>query len=435
MLRTPPRITAKEAVALIRSGDEIVTGLGASEAVAFLSVLHERAEELQEVQVTNCLPMHAFPFMEEAYQDSFAVNAWFYTPLIRHMHARGNASFIPNNLHFAATKRLAYKRPQYYVGACSAVDRHGYVSLSTSNTYERRMIDAADTVILETNPNYPRTLGDLQVHVSEIDYLIEADHEVPVLPEIAPTPKDEIIGGYIAELIHDGDCLQIGIGGIPNAVTNALMDKKDLGIHTEMMTTGIARLAKAGVITGAKKSLHKHKMVAAFVLGEKELYDFCDDHPGVMILDGHYVNHPGVIAQNAHQVSINTTLEIDLTGQCCSESIGARQYSGTGGQTDTARGAQDAEGGRSIIALYSTAMIRNKKTGEREPKSKIVASLTEGAIVSLSRNDVDIVVTEYGVVHLRGTTVKERVERLISIAHPDFRAGLLEDAKALGIIA
>ena len=212
------------------------------------------------------------------------------------------------------------------------------------------------------------------------------------------------------------------------------MDKKDLGVHTEMFTTGIMKLIKAGVITGKKKNFNYGKHVAGFALGTKELYEFLDDNPSVMMMDGFWTNDPYVISQNDNMVSINTTLEVDLTGQCASESIGHMQFSATGGQSDTAVGAQMSKNGRSFIALYSTAMVKNKETGEREEISKIVPFLKQGAAVSLSRNDVDMVVTEYGVAELRGTTIAERVERLINIAHPKFREELWAKAKECGII-
>jgi acyl-CoA hydrolase len=269
------------------------------------------------------------------------------------------------------------------------------------------------------------------VHVSDIDYMVEVDYDVPVLPDTEPNEKDLAIGQHIANYIHDGDTIQLGIGAIPNAVAHALKDKKDLGVHTEMLTTGFMKLYQQGVITNKKKTLHPGKMVAAFALGTKELYDFIDDNPGILLLDGNYVNDPSVIAKNDNQVSINTTLQVDLAGQCASESIGSTQYSGTGGQTDTATGAQKAKGGRSFIALYSTAMVRTK-TGERVETSKIVPQLLQGAYVSLSRNDVDHIVTEYGVAELRGTSVAERARRLIAVAHPKFRDELTEQAKTLG---
>ena len=253
------------------------------------------------------------------------------------------------------------------------------------------------------------------------------------MPSISTNEKDRTIAKYIAALVNDGDTIQLGIGGIPNAVAEFLMDKKDLGVHTEMMTSNMAKLAKAGVITEKKKTLHKNKMVATFIMGNQALYDFCDDNTSILILDGNYVNDTKVIAQNDNMVSINTSIEVDLMGQCASESIGTRQISGTGGQSDTAVGARDAKNGRSFIALYSTAMIRDKESGERVEVSKIVATLNLGAIVSLSRNDVDNVVTEYGVAHLRGTNTKERVERLIAIAHPKFRDQLYADARRFGL--
>lgn len=427
-------ITAKEAVKLVKSNDEIITGLGAGEGKNFLMELHTVADKVNNVTITNCLPMSDFPFMKEEYKDVFNIDGWFYSPALRKAHKNGNVSFIPNHLHLAGIKRLAHRKPNIFVGSASVVDKHGYVSLSSGNTYEKRVLEAADIVVLEVNPNFPVTHGDVEVHVKDIDYIIEANYEVPVLPESPINDKDRLIGDFIAEFVRDGDSIQFGIGGIPNAVAEALMDKKDLGVHTEMLTTGLMKLAKAGVINGSKKTLHRGKMVCTFALGSKELYEFLDHNPAVLVLDGHYVNDPYVIAQNDNQISINTTMEIDLTGQCCSESIGSVQFSGTGGQSDTAVGAQKAKNGKSFIALYSTAMVRNKETGEKEEISKIVAQLKPGAAVSLSRNDVDYVVTEYGVATLKGTNVKERVERLIAIAHPKFRDEILQDAKDKGII-
>lgn len=434
MQKTANFISVEDAIKLVKSNDNIVTGLGASEGRLFLESLHLIDESVENVSVSNCLPMTDFKFMTEEYADRFFVNGWFYTPPIRKLHQQGNASYIPNNLHFAGTKRLHHVTPTIYVGVCTEIDKHGYVSLSMGNTYERRMMDAADIVILETNPNFPRTFGDVEVHFSEVDYFIQADYPVPCLPDITPSEKDYTIGKFIADHINDGDTLQFGIGGIPNAVASCLYDKKDLGIHTEMLTAEIAKLAEAGVINGRKKSLHRGKIVTTFIMGNQKLYDFVDDNPSVLVLDGNYVNHPSVIAQNDNQVSINTTLEIDLTGQCASESIGPIQYSGTGGQTDTARGAQEAKNGRSFIALYSTFSKKDRATGEVTEYSKIVPQLTPGAIVSLSRNDVDYVVTEYGVAELRGTNVHERVERLIAIAHPKFRDELYQQAIELGVI-
>lgn len=429
-------VTVSQALGLVKSGDVIVTGLAAAEARAFLAELHTIASRVSQVNVTTCLPMlSAEYFMNPAYTDTFRMAGWFFTGAMRKMQAHGHISFIPNHLHLASSKRLAHVGPQIFVGTGTRPDKHGYISLSLSNVYEKAMLAAADLVIIEVNPKLPRTFGDCEVHVDDVDYFIEVDYDIPELPETPPSDKDLAIGQYIAAMVNDGDCLQLGIGGIPNAVAASLLAKKHLGIHTEMLTTGLMRLIKAGVVTNKRKTLHPGKSVCCFALGTRELYDFVDDNPSVIVLDGGYVNDPAVIGLNDNQVSINTTLEVDLTGQCCSESIGPVQYSGTGGQTDTAVGAQRAKNGRSFIALYSTAQVNNKQTGESEEISKIVSTLKPGAIVSLSRNDVDYVVTEYGIAALRGTDVPERVRRLIAIAHPNFRERLVSEAKSLGYLA
>jgi len=427
-------ISAVEAVQFVKSNDQIITGLGASEGRDFLMQLHTIADRVQNVTITNCLPMSDFPFMQSQYKDVFKIDGWFYSPALRKAHKNGNISFIPNHLHSAGSQRLAHAMPNIYVGSASKVDKHGFVSLSTSNTYEKRIIEAADLVIIEVNPNFPITYGDLELHIDNIDYIIESNYSVPELADIPSNEKDIIIGNHIAAFVSDGDCIQFGIGGIPNAVANALVDKKNLGVHTEMLTTGLMKLAKLGVVNGSKKTLHRGKMVCTFALGTAELYDFIDQNPSVLMLDGNYVNDPHVVGLNDNQISINTTLEIDLTGQCCSESIGSIQFSGTGGQADTAIGAQKAKNGKSFIALYSTAMVRDGLNDEKVEISKIVPQLKPGAAVSLSRNDVDFVVTEYGVAALRGTNIRERVQRLIAIAHPKFREQLLTQAKEIGII-
>lgn len=427
-------ISLEQALDMIKSDMNVVTGLGAGEAQLIMNNIHTIADRVRNVTITNCLSMANGEFLKEEYVDSFNIDGWFFSPPLRKAFKNGNVSFIPNHLHLAGWKRLAHVKPDIFVGTATMPDEHGFISLSTSNTYESQMIEKADIVIMEINPNYPRTFGDVEIHYTDIDYFIEADYKVPSLPDVIPNEKDKKIGAYIAELINDGDTIQLGIGGIPNAVASALKGKKDLGIHTEMMTSGMVDLIECGAVTGKKKTLHKGKHVATFALGNQKLYDFINNNPSVMILNGKYVNDPAVYGLNDNMVSINTALEVDLTGQVCSESIGHIQFSGTGGQADTAIGAQNAKNGRSFIALYSTAMVRNPETGEKEEKSKIVPFLKPGAIVTLSRNDVDMVVTEYGVAHLRGTNVRERIERLVAIAHPDFREDILREAHELGLI-
>ena len=427
-------ISVEQALSFVKSNDMIVTGLGAAEAGLFMGQLHTIAHRVRNVTVTNCLPTHPSEIYKPEYVDSFNVDGWFFAPQMRKAHANGNMAFIPNHLHLAAVKRLAFVKPNIYVGAASMPDKHGYISLSLSNTYEKRMMEAADLVMLEVNPNMPYTLGDVQVPVEDVDYLIRADYMPPVTPDLPFSEKDAAIGKLIADMVPDGACIQLGIGGIPNAVAAALATKNDLGVHTEMLTSGMMRLAKMGVINGKRKQINRGKMVTTFAMGIPELYEFMDYNPGIAVMDGAWTNDPYTIAQNDNQISINTSIEVDLTGQCASESIGSRQFSGTGGQADTAIGAQMSKNGKSIIALYSTAMVKDPATGERREVSKIVPQLMPGAAVSLSRNDVDRVVTEYGVAELRGTSLRDRVARLIEIAHPRFREELWDQAVEVGIL-
>lgn len=427
-------ITVDQALALVKSGDVVVTGLGAAEAGLFMGRLHTIADRVHGVKITNCLPTHPSEIYKPEYAGSFEVDGWFFAPQMRKAHGNGNMAYIPNHLHLAAIKRLQFVRPNIYVGAASLPDKHGYISLSLSNTYEKRMIEAADLVILEVNPNMPYTLGDVQVPLSDVDYLVRADYMPPVIPNAPFSEKDAAIGRLIADLVSDGSCIQLGIGGIPNAVAAALENKNDLGVHTEMLTSGMMHLAKLGVINGKRKQINRGKIVTTFAMGVPELYEFMDYNSAVAVMDGAWVNDPYTISQNDNQISINTSLEVDLTGQCASESLGSRQFSGTGGQADTAIGAQMSKNGKSVIALYSTAMVKDPVTGEQREVSKIVPQLMSGAAVSLSRNDVDRVVTEYGVAELRGTSLRDRVDRLIEIAHPKFREELRDQAVQVGIL-
>lgn len=428
-------ISVEQMLDLVKDNDEIVVGMAAAEPQTFMANLHRIADRINHVNVTNCLPFaYGEFFIEEKHAKKFTLDGWFYTDVLRKAHKHGNISFIPNCLHFAGSKRLYHKRPNIFITTATPPDKHGYMSLSLSNVYEQEMAKVADLVILEVNKNFPRTLGDVEIHLNDVDYLVEVDYPAPTIPIAEPTEKDMIIGKLIADQIHDGETIQLGIGGMPNAVAKSLYGKKDLGIHTEMFTSEMVNLIKAGVITGKKKTLHPNKHVACFALGDQNLYDFIHDNPSVQILAGSYVNDPYVIAKNDNQVSINSTIEIDLTGQCASESIGTTQFSGTGGQSDTAIGAVNSKNGRSFMALYSTTFAKNRETGEREEISKIVTTLKSGAAVSLSRNDVDYVVTEYGIVNLRGTNIRERAKLLISIAHPKFREQLTKEAIEAGYL-
>lgn len=425
-------ITVQQALDMVKSNDNVTVGMAGAEPVEFLGKLHTIADRVEDVTITSCLNTAPGEYLDEKYlEKAFKLESWFYSPTLRKLQHTGRVSFIPNHLHFAGFKRNFHRKPNIFIASAAMPEADGKIRFSCGNVYEEEMVKAADIVILEISPNIPRSFGQNYVHCDEVDYLIECDYFLPTIPDVPVKDLDRKIGGFISELIHDGDCIQVGIGGIPNAVCEFLANKKDLGIHTEMMTTGIMRLMKQGAVNGSKKQVDVGKVVCAFGLGSQELYEFMNENPDILVGRGSEVNDPFVIMRNDNQVSINTTIEVDLTGQCCSESVGNVQFSGTGGQSDTAIGAQNSKNGRSIIALYSTAMAKNPQTGEREEVSKIVPTLRAGAAVSLSRNDVDYVVTEYGCVNLRGTTVRERAELLISIAHPKFRDELRAAAKDL----
>ncbi|MDR1875616.1 MAG: hypothetical protein LBQ90_11475 [Synergistaceae bacterium] len=426
------KITVEQALSMVKSGDNITVGMAAAEPVEFLSRLHTIADRVEDVTVTSCLPTAAGEYLSEKYlEKAFRLESWFYSPALRRLHGTGRVSFIPNHLHFAGSKRNFHRKANIFICSASMPEEDGRIRFSCGNVYEEEIAKQADIVILEITPRVPHSFGDNVLEWDDVDCVIECDYSLPTIPDTPPNEKDRDIGRHIAGLIKDGDCLQVGIGGIPNAVCEFLADKKDLGIHTEMMTTGIMNLMKKGVINGSRKQMNVGKVVCAFALGSQEMYEFMNDNPDILVSRGSWVNDPCVIAGNDNQVSINTSVEIDLTGQCCSESVGPMQISGTGGQSDTAVGAQRSKNGRSIIALYSTAMVKNAESGEKEEVSKIVPMLRQGAAVSLSRNDVDWVVTEYGAVNLKGTTLRERAELLISIAHPKFREELRAAANNL----
>lgn len=264
-------ISLEKALSLVKSGDIIVTGLGAAEAGVFMENLHTVADRVRGVTIVNCNPTHACEFYKTEYVDSFSVDGWFFAPAMRKAHAQGNMAYIPNHLHLAASKWLYRNKPNIFVAEASMPDEHGYISLSTSNTYETRMLEAADIAILEINPNYPFTYGDLIVHISDVDYLLRADYPVPVVPTAPFNEKDQAIGKLIAGYVPDGACIQLGIGGIPNAVAECLKEKNDLGVHTELITSGMAELAKMGVITNKRKQINRGQMVATMILGTEEL--------------------------------------------------------------------------------------------------------------------------------------------------------------------
>lgn len=419
-------ITAEEAVRKVASNDEIVVGLAASEPTVLLSKLHTIKEQVENVSILMTLTLGEYDFyMKPEMKRHFLLNTWYHGAGPRKAHDFGTVSYNPTHLHNAMTKRLTVKKPKIFFGTVAPMDKHGYLNLSLGLTYEKEAIENADLVILEVNENLPRTNGDTHIHIRDVDFVVENTKGLPALPPVVPTEKDKIIGQYIADLVEDGATIQLGIGGIPNAAALFLTNKKDLGVHTEMLSDPIVDLVEAGAVTGKCKTLWKDKIIATFAFGSKKIYDFIDNNPSVEIHRGCVVNDPYIVAQNHKMTSINTTLQVDLFGQCCSEAIGPRQYSGSGGAADTAIGAQRSAGGKSIVALYSTA--------KKDTISSIVSVLSPGAAVTITRNDVDYVVTEYGIAHLRGCNARERVDKLIKIAHPNFRETLQEEALKLAL--
>jgi acyl-CoA hydrolase len=424
-------VAVDDAVSRIGSNDDVIVAMCASEPQGCMSRFHIVADRVENVRVFSCLTLKPYDFyMKREMKGHFELASWFHAPGSREAlkNGVGTVTYVPNMLHRAAMDRIQARRPDIFFGTCTPPDKHGFVSLSLGITYEQDIIEAARLVVLEVNPRLPRTLGDTQVHVSKVDFFVLNDQEVPTLPSPTPSSTDLAIGAYIADLVEDGSTIQLGIGGIPNAAALALKDKKELGVHTEMFVDSLMELYEMGVITNTRKALKRGKFVTTFAMGSRKLYDWLDDNVAVEFIRGSWVNNPAVVSQNSKMVSVNTCISVDLTGQVASESIGASQYSGTGGQSDTAQGAVAGfDGlGKSIIACASTA--RGGKL------STIVPTLPEGSAVTLHRSHVDHVVTENGVAHLRGRTVRERAQELIAIAHPDFRADLTTKAKALGYL-
>ncbi|MGE5573994.1 MAG: acetyl-CoA hydrolase/transferase family protein [Bacteroidota bacterium] len=419
-------ITIEEAVAKVESGQSIVVAMCAAEPPGLLGAVSSRGDELENVTIMSCLLMRDYDFLKPEMKGHFLNEAWYYGPHSYRAHPGGTVTFMPNHLHECALKKREIDPPDIFWGTATPMDRNGYMSLSLSLTYEKPLINVAKMVVLEINENLPRTLGDTQIHISQVDYVVENTVPLVEVEPIIPTDVEMEIGRNVASLIEDGSTIQLGIGGIPNAVARALEDKHDLGVHTEMLTDGMVDLFHAGVVTGRRKTLWPEKMVGCFAMGTKKLYDFIDDNLGVEVHAGHVTNDPYVIARNHKMVSINTTMQVDLTGQANSETIGTKQYSGTGGAVNTCMGAQMSPGGKSILALRSTA-----KNGTI---STIVPCFREGQAVTIHRADVDYVVTEHGIARLKARNIRQRVEALISIAHPDFRDWLRSEARALQYI-
>jgi len=424
-------LTADDAAAQLEPGQTLCVAMAASEPPALLDALELQQERFGPsggLQLWMCLPMRAYRFYTEPQAAGrVEVENWFYGAGDRKAHPLGTVSYVPNNLHQAASGKLhARGGPDVFWGTATPPDGEGWMSLSTGLIYEREMIERAGSVVLEVNEQRPLTGGDTRIHASEVAGLVEHHAPLVQLQPLDPSPVERAIGRHVADLIPDGATLQLGIGGIPNAIAGSLLDKRDLGVHTEMLTDGMVDLHAAGVVTGRRKTLTPGKMVGGFALGTDRLYRFLHNNPTVELQRGCWTNDPCVIGRNYRMISVNTALQVDLLGQVCSQSLGSRQFSGTGGQLDTHRGAQRSDGGRGVIALRSTARGGTIST--------IMAQLTPGAQVTVPSQDIDTVVTEHGVAELRGRTVRQRATALIAVAHPSFRAELRERAERLGIL-
>ncbi|MFY9175561.1 MAG: acetyl-CoA hydrolase/transferase C-terminal domain-containing protein [Peptococcia bacterium] len=424
--------TIDEFLSEVKSGDVFATGIVPQNPKLLLENIHRVNEDVRDIKIYTILNSNKLDFQNNPkYEGRFLNNCFFYGPPDRAAADSGskNVTYIPNNSNTAVIDmKQAGEKLTYYCGAASPMDEHGFFSLSCSAFIEKDLIDIAEKVVLEVNPNYPRTFGDTEVHISQVDRIIEADYPMPEETLVQPGRIDEQIGAYVADMIEDGSTIQMGIGGVPYAVCKFLDGKQDLGVHTEMFTEGMLELYEKGIINNSKKTMYPGKFVAAFAFGTKKLYEFVKDNPSVMIMRGTITNDPVIISQQHKMVSINAALMIDITGQVCSEAIGTRHYSGCGGQLNTHRGATDngrkGGGGKGIITIHSMAKGR----------SKIVPVLPLGSPVTIPRHDLDYVVTEYGVAHMRGRSIRERVLAMINIAHPDVRDELLFEAKKMNYI-
>jgi 4-hydroxybutyrate CoA-transferase len=410
----------EQAVGLIHDGDRVVFGHAVGEPIVFQRTMAEMADQFHDVEVAHMVYLGSGEYLQPGMESHFRHNALFVGGPARKAIAEHRADYTP--VFFSDVPRM-FRDGTLPIGVfaftCSPPDERGYVSLGLSCDYSLQAVKSAKTVIAEINPNMPRTYGESFIHVSEIDGFLCAWEPLPESKPPVIGEEDRAIGKYVADLIRDGDCLQLGIGAVPDAVCSFLGDKKDLGLHTEMISDGVLPLLESGVINGKRKQRDIGKVCVTFLMGTKKLYKYVDNNPIINMLPVDVCNNPAVISENDNVVSINSCVEVDLQGQVCAEAIGLRQISGIGGQMDFVRGANLSKGGRSIIALHSTTA-----DGKH---SKIVANLTEGAPVTTSRCDVNYIVTEYGVAQLRGKTLRERAQQLIAIAHPKFRKELAEE--------
>lgn len=412
--------TAAEAVSIIESGESVFIHTAGATPQHLVQALADRGNELKDVTVYEMHTEGQAAFLNPEYKDAFKLKALFVGPNARTAVNDGRADFIPS---FFSEVPWMFRNGVLPVDVTliqvSPPDKHGFCSLGISVETTKAAVDVSKKIIAQINPRMPRTHGDGLLHVSKFDACIEYEEELPEISKRALTSEEQKIGEYIAGIIEDGATLQMGIGAIPDAVLACLGNHKDLGVHTEMFSDGVLPLVESGVINNRLKKKHPGVMVTGFLLGTRKLYDFVDDNPMVRLLDIQYVNDTAVIRKQPKMTSINSAIEIDITGQVCADSIGTRIYSGVGGQMDFIRGASLSEGGKPIIALPSAT---------KKGATKIVPTLKEGAGVVTTRAHVHYVATEYGIVNLYGKTLRERARLMIDIAHPDHREALEQAA-------
>lgn len=425
LLHREKRTIPQDVCRLIHDGDDVIVGMANGEPVTLLDTIESNAERYQSVRLHQMHPRTNRAYINGEYGGHLRHVSYFLSKASRKAFNEGHCDLVPN--HFHEVPRLLAERTKsnLVIAAASPMDEHGYFSLGTNADYVARFIGKAP-FFLEVRRDMPRTFGRNQVHISQIEGYIETDSSNLDEPLPAPTEADQKIAAYVAEHIHDGCTLQVGIGGVPNAIIGFLKQKKHLGIHTELLTDGIVDLAESGAVDGTMKKTHPGKIVGTFALGTKKLYDFIHENTGVTMLPVDEVNDPRLIAQEDYMISINSTTEVDFYGQCASETIQGRYYSSSGGQADFARGVAFSKYGIGFICLHSTA-----KNGAI---SRIKPRLSPGSAVTTSKNDVHYVVTEFGAVNLKGKTISERARLLISIAHPKFRESLTVEAKQMGLL-
>lgn len=414
-------VTADEAIKAIHNGDKVVTGMGCGEPFGIQRAMIENYQQFENVEIVNMLTLGDSPWLRPEMKGHFILNCLFASHSNRKEISNGKCEFTTSHFYEIPDVIKNYICPRVSIVMVSPPDEHGYVSFGTTVDYTRGTTDYCEIVIAQVNKYVPRTFGNCIKHVRDFTYFVEIDEPLPEVKGAEISNTEMEIGKYCASLINDGDCLQLGIGGIPNAVCAQLWDKKDLGLHSELVGDGVVDLLEAGIINNKKKQTHIGRTVLGAAFGSSKLNNYINNNPSVELHPIDYVNNPAEIAKNNNVVSINSCLQVDLLGQVVSDTVGLHQFSAVGGQVDFVRGATMSNGGRSIIAMPSTA--------KKGLISRIVPLITEGSAVTTPRNDVNFVVTEFGIAQLKGKTLKERARALIKIAHPKFRPHLILEYK------